>query len=1454
MSKKQIEIIKKIEAEARIKKPTVLSSKRSAFLNKGRLSSPSYSSCYPCQPLLLTNNIDWYDPDTNTKGAISAGVGLNHDNDVARFGDKAYRSRGGWCFGPNNTNCTGNLAIFEHEFDGGASGCDNLQGPFVSGTTCSGLSGFTGFGRIWEITNVLSVGTSWEGMEMMDSTTLLVGSTTAGISATGISAIDLSSTTPYPGTAGSTFPATASFLFPTIAPIQGDITYIPSSNSILTSESDHYLRHYDMNGTLLGEVSFLPFTSTTAPGCFGTFCYEGIVHACMWQGVDLPAIGNFWPPGSTNFHPVNLANMTILPSIGDVSVFVKGATSDPSNCIPNACIQPSGDCYNIGDIGPEGGIIFSVPLGHPQNIGLNQTNYYYEVAQDDIAMGGTPNSCFNVTCGEDSFITWGVKNGHATHAQIDINTFVFFWNPGPLPNVPYPGVGSNPPPQQGDVLTAVPPTGTQNLFLDWSGSPITSTTIASITIPPSVQSMGQGPITITVADQFEPTLDPTSQFALPFKFTITSQLPPLCTGFTVTGAEWGVYNKPNIQTSQDFGTGHVNTDNIDNYPPFPGIHPWLDTHDIAATLCKQHGFTNDWFLPSYLEFWIMNYQLGDPNSANYAFGPYAANQLGLNTFGQNSEHFYWTSSKYEESQSALNLQEPDKYSWAFNSDDSSVDLAYRCHALSVRPIRRFECEPTPPCSGCDCVEYNYRDGVGSVDGGFTGGGGFITSPTPDPAQIHWNTTNEGTTPGTPPINLTSDSIIGGDELLFSALNRRDVLGNVHSDADFNNHTGYTISAWDTKYNFIGKWKYSTLFQLQSANTGLQSPKYSYDRPGGDNWVMMRLRDVQHLEGDYPVVYYAGKPDVPNSLGSYTAVFFKIEWDGNTGNYETGCNSTIFGNPHPYYSPGGGSGNNAGRDYPFYCGPLYLNNVYDRHVALPRYATFQPFDLNGSTLLPVYPDIFTANPYLIPPFVPGFSYSAQPISCAGCDYDIGDIGPAGGIIVATPNMASGTVTPDGIDWNPTNFYYELSSDDLNVPSPPNPMNCEWGNYGGSGGQYTHPGIIGYNDEFGVGEGEDNTSTMITNMSPIQTFASAYNGLDAFTICDDYSFGGYDDWFLPSVQEWALVRNNIPSIWDGISNWSKHYWTSNFLYEFTGTNDSTTGAINPPRDLITQSGIIPIIHHGWSGEPNPFGVWGNINRIGGNGTSGLCVNVDEPITHVSGNPNLITQGQYIAGMSVRSTVRGVRAMRKFECAPTPIYGCTDPMSSTYDPLATIDDGSCVYENHCWSMCGVKAGRTWYQVLDPWLDTGNPINWGPIAMENNPLGVTTPPFSTNPAVNQDYTAFYDWMITQIPTLAIGDTFKFETSGYGMAIQTAQGLFSCDIICFKYRGVQVWDISLPIINNGYLLPTITPSNCCVSGGSSSIVRPTNESDPRAVKMKINRIRENFPDDGTMLDIKSLY
>ena len=451
-------------------------------------------------------------------------------------------------------------------------------------------------------------------------------------------------------------------------------------------------------------------------------------------------------------------------------------------------------CYDIGDIGPEGGIIFSVP-----GVGLNtSTNIYYEVAQNDIDTATTPSSCFNISCG-DEVVTYDVTNGKATHQMLDDNEFTFYWND--TPNPPYPNVGSNPPPQVGDTLTAITP----NLFADINGNPISTTTIISIT--PSTHPSGHGAFTIKIADQLTATLDQSGNNTLPFKFSLTTTVVSPCTNtgltpFGLQGSEWGAYDiphsgpPPTIQTSLDFGLGLDNTDIIHAFPgnpgtPTGGTHPWLNTHDIAATVCKNHGTTNDWFLPSVQEFKEMFTNVGPGSSA--------ANQITFNPLTQKSEHLYWTSSQHIDTSpvrpaisgtlnnvqvtaspsstgifiptisyntfflilpihnpgltvgceissqylpsgtvitsistqgpydrinlsnnfnsapaniyitlnyscSQTGLQDPDKYAYAYDTITNNPKLAYRCHALSVRPIRRFECE-VPVDEG---ITYDWR--------------------------------------------------------------------------------------------------------------------------------------------------------------------------------------------------------------------------------------------------------------------------------------------------------------------------------------------------------------------------------------------------------------------------------------------------------------------------------------------------------------------------------------------------------------------------------------------------------------------------------------------------------------------------------------------------------------------------------------------------------------------------
>ena len=677
--------------------------------------------------------------------------------------------------------------------------------------------------------------------------------------------------------------------------------------------------------------------------------------------------------------------------------FLFGHTDAASSPI---CSAPTFECYNIGDIGPEGGTIFAVPLGHPQNNGVNQTNFYYEVAKNDIAIGGTPSGGYGQTCGT-------------------------------------PGLGG------------------------WSNS----------------------------------------------------------------GAEWGVHNKPNIATSTDFGTGHKNTDVIDAYPlspgnPTGGIHPWLDSHDIAATLCKQQSTQSgleDWFLPSLDEFSEMV-----DASVVYNFN------LGLNTHSpQDMKHVYWTSSQWRnDPANGFVIADPDLYSWGYQVPggglQSTPNLAYRCHALSVRAIRRFECKPDPCESNpnCNCVEYNYRErGCGALPGVACTISSDATWGVPPSGQVHWS----NGLPNSSPLDN-----IGGNNFRFEC-NATDVLGNSHTLSDFQDDSqGYTITVWAKDYTFIGKWKYDNFI---SGST--QVGTYVGNSSSASNRYNLWFEGVTHLEGNYPFTTWSTSSGV---VGESQA-FFKLECAA-TSSFASGCSSLMWGNNtmDSYF------------DWPAACiliNPAHPTSpVAGQHVCVPWDGVFSPLDINGNTI----PVEIGSNSCFYPA-----GYYGQ---ACGCDYQVGDTGPGGGIIVATPWMninspsdgCVGPITPalQGMTLkNPTDYYYEISPENLNDGGN------DYITFGNSGvnldniSSYTTPDVNvvfcpplnlppgQINSIENIGQGEQATQDIMATTSgnptfsfPIWGFTTPIQPVSAFEVCDNYSSNGYNDWFLPTTYEMEFARNYSP----------------------------------------------------------------------------------------------------------------------------------------------------------------------------------------------------------------------------------------------------------------------------------------------------------------------------------------
>ncbi len=1139
MSYHDKEIIKKIEAEARIKKPTVLSSKRSPFLNKGRSGGGS-SGCgivstgnHPGSSGMTLGKIYYHptiaslaSPGDLIWDAWASGSGsgtqsfINEFNpqilwEVARTKNKVFQFFRTW---------SNDFYILELDFD------DTI--PSAS------------FNRVIPLDNPQILPSGW------GAAATAVDNNTIGLSSGfDVTTWDISGPIAY---------GTVVFSVPLTYGIVGDMVYDQTDDTWITLLYNGNTHQYQTvarwtpSGSLIHShsLSSIPISTNRSAGCF---CYNGEFHYAVrhmpgdpnyssgseieiWKGTAAGTLVATFPQGSP------------FPPGGAITLPMDAATSP--ECCGGGGTTPT-ECYDIGDTGPEGGTIFAVPLGHPQNNGVNQTNFYYEVAKNDIAIGETPNAGFNASCGDTTTTTTSQSLQNMAVGGTSISGFGTY-----SINI-------------GDEITSLTP----GLFPP-------GTTVASI-----IPGLPAGSVYFTASNP--------ANFTGNHTIILTTTSPPI--PWSVSGAEWGVHNKPNIATSTDFGTGHKNTDAIDIYPlspgnPTGGIHPWLDAHDIAATICKQHpSAKDDWFLPSRDEF----VEMVDASNT-YSF------PLNLNTLGQNSEHQYWTSSQYRHDPTLGSPpQFPDKYSWTVKSN-GAPGLAYRCHALSVRPIRRFECELEPSCSGCDCVEYNWRDGYcGGVVGALCSGSidrkdsNGMWIPITDPIT-HWVTTNGGTTPGSFVYNI-DDSVVGGP-LLVIHLNKTDVLGNTYSLSDFSSGNGkFKVSMWDTSYNFMGEWGYD-FDSVDDGGFTTDGGKGPGIIPVPNKYAKLWLKNGVHLKGNYPHIYYNSGLTANTSA---TGIYIKIEWDG-ANNYETGCNSSIFGNPHPYNSPG------SQNDWPSYCGPIFTGFAGGSYTgidsAIPRYATFQPTDLQGN-LLTVYPDIYSAIPTYTATNPGWYPTPATMSHICDCDYQVGDTGPAGGIIVATPWMNAGTVTPNGFATNNSNYYFELAPSSLG--------SLQWGNYTVSG--YTP----GYNNNPDETQGQDNTDTMLSGYSPILT--TLPGGQNAFDACNDYTLNNRNDWFLPSVEELWFVRNNLPGTINSL------LWSSNFFDDFY-----------PNPSVYIEN---------YDSFSNPPSSWDRSKH------TALAVDMNTTITKDL-STGTYTIGDTIATESLRYQTIDVRPMRKFECSSSPI----------------------------------------------------------------------------------------------------------------------------------------------------------------------------------------------------------
>jgi hypothetical protein len=105
------------------------------------------------------------------------------------------------------------------------------------------------------------------------------------------------------------------------------------------------------------------------------------------------------------------------------------------------------------------------------------------------------------------------------------------------------------------------------------------------------------------------------------------------------------------------------------------------------------------------------------------------------------------------------------------------------------------------------------------------------------------------------------------------------------------------------------------------------------------------------------------------------------------------------------------------------------------------------------------------------------------------------------------------------------YLDASGEHGMIVSPSDLISqCEWGCNGIE--------IIGA-DSTKYGYGKENTNDILLGCNQVSSAAK---------ICDNYSVGGYSDWFLPSIDELQIIYDNRVVLNIDVIGISPFYWSS------------------------------------------------------------------------------------------------------------------------------------------------------------------------------------------------------------------------------------------------------------------------------------------------------------------------
>lgn len=308
-------------------------------------------------------------------------------------------------------------------------------------------------------------------------------------------------------------------------------------------------------------------------------------------------------------------------------------------------------CYNIGDVGPAGGLIFAVPY-----TGINQSKYYYEISLDNIngpdflPNPGTSFSLPLTPLGPTTQIPGGVPATGSEWGAYgeNVNTSPVF------------GDGR----KNTDILNALP----------------TGPTVQPVSL--TINFLGQ---TGSLANQIVPIQGVYNPVV---GSTITSTTPNLVASGTTIQSYQQLPSTTILTLSQPLQAAGFGVNvNFTFENNFGSTNPTLPQRDLAAAQCVQHSVTSvnnetyeDWFLPSREEI-------------REAYDVLGAGDLNLD-----GNKYYWTSTGDNDNLLAITAILIDQTSPVIAPMFQTLDRSLPVH---VRPVRRFICEDKG-------IDYDYR--------------------------------------------------------------------------------------------------------------------------------------------------------------------------------------------------------------------------------------------------------------------------------------------------------------------------------------------------------------------------------------------------------------------------------------------------------------------------------------------------------------------------------------------------------------------------------------------------------------------------------------------------------------------------------------------------------------------------------------------------------------------------